>query len=354
MAAVYPAAVRISTSLLCTLLVMGCGARSSMQSDTNGAGSASGGAGGAGGSGAVGGAGPVTSTGVGASGGTGGGGPAMSVVEACVIAVSCGRTGGWTDFTPSACVDGFARLGWRFDSPGSLPDPDIAQRLLDCAAKTAGECKAFQSCFGGDWVSLSRCREGGSCLENTVTSSIEGPSFDCGSIASTCADLWSNAQRACCNAEPCPEGTAVECEGTVATFCGGWGEHVTFDCGPSGRACNAGTFDFWTPCVGDGACDPTSLIACEGDVAVYCSGGGLAKYDCSKTGYRTACNGGAPSSEPACRPQGSECAPEWEPSTCDGPAIRVCVDGAWVNVDCASVGFAGCEEQQGGARCVPM
>ena len=329
--------------------------------DTSGGGAPGGGASGgagagdSGGSGGGGAGGAAGSTGVGASGGGGsGGGPAISIPEACVVAASCGVPGGWTPFTASSCIDGFARLGWRFDSPVSLPDPELAQRILDCAEKAGGDCKAFHACFGGDWVSLSRCREGGSCLQNTLVGSVEGPSFDCGSLGATCFDLWSGAQRACCNAEPCSQTTAVECDGTVATFCGGWGEHVTFDCGPSGRKCNAGTPDFWNPCIGDAPCDPMSPITCEGDVAVYCSAGGLAKHDCSTTGFRTACNAGASSFDPACRPAGSACDPQWDASTCAGTAIRVCADGEWMDVDCAAVGFDKCEVALDAARCVPV
>lgn len=352
--------MRTPCLVMCCLWAIGCGSRSDMS--TVGAGAGAGAAGGAGGAtsggsagAGSGGTGATGGTGAGAAGGGGAGGaPAISVMDACVIAASCGRGGGWMDFTASSCLDGFARLGWRFDSPARLPDPELAQRLLDCAAKTEGNCAKFTSCFGGDWVDLSRCREGGSCLENTITASIEGPSFDCGSIGATCADLWSGAQRACCNAEPCSQSTDMECDGTVASYCGGWGEHVTFDCAPSGRTCLPGPGEDVTPCAGDAPCEPETPIACEGDVAVYCSGGGLAKYDCSTTGFRTACNGGAAYFEPACRPAGSACDPQWDLSTCDGPWIRVCADGEWVDVDCQTVGFAKCEEFLGAPRCIPM
>src|SRR5690242_14334509 len=120
MAAVYAAAMRIPALLLCGWCAIGCGARSSVDAGEGGlSGSgASGGTaevGGAGGAGAVGPSTTVT-TGVGASGGagTGGASPGLSIVEACVVAASCGRDGGWNEFTPSVCVDGFARLGWRY------------------------------------------------------------------------------------------------------------------------------------------------------------------------------------------------------------------------------------------------
>ena len=59
----------------------------------------------------------------------------------------------------------------------------------------------------------------------------------------------------------------VSCSGTVATYCGGWGEYVTFDCGPSGRTCNP---DKWDPCIGAEPCDPMTPTTCTKAVS-FCS-----------------------------------------------------------------------------------
>src|SRR5262245_11204871 len=138
--------------------------------------------------------------GAGGSGGSGGGSVAASIVEACVIASSCGKLAGWEYFTASVCVDAFARLSWDYDGPEGLPDPELAARLLACA--TSADCSAVRACFGGDWIDVSRCREGALCQGNSLTAS--GASFDCGTLGATCDDLWSNAIRACCNSAPCP------------------------------------------------------------------------------------------------------------------------------------------------------
>lgn len=274
----------------------------------------------------------------------------QSIIEACVIATSCGRAPDWLfDDTAATCIDGFSRLEWSYDSPPLLPDPVIADKLLACAASARGDCEAFQSCFGGDWVTLPRCREGGFCSNNIMSASTEGPSYDCGAIGATCQDLWSGAQRACCNPAPCSTSTGVECDGTVASFCGIWGENIVFDCGQSGRTCQSDPLE---PCVGTlGPCAPDTTATCAGNTVTYCSAGRLATYDCSSTMFRTACNQGAPPYETPCRPQGAECDPWNTPGTCDGSVLRTCADGVRVDVDCAALGFSGCEAAPDIARC---
>jgi hypothetical protein len=358
--------------LLCILvgwLAAGCGARSSVEASSSTAGTAgtgatggataAGGATGAGATAAGGTTGAGASTGVGGTtgagaGGAGGGPGAQTILEACAIAASCNAApGGWPGFTASACLDSFARLGWSYENPATLTDPALAAAILKCAAQAKGDCAAFQACYGGTWVSAARCREGGQCTGNTMSLG-KGASFDCGAIGGTCMELWSNALRACCNAEPCAQVTGVECNGTAATFCGGWGERVDFDCGASGRVCQSGPqTPPQAPCKGTGPdCDPAKTpTTCDGSTALYCSGGALAKQDCSTTQFRTACNqGGTPYDEP-CKPAGNACDPQNEPGTCDGAVLRVCQDGSLVGVDCAKVGFAKCVIDQGVARC---
>lgn len=253
----------------------------------------------------------------------------------------------------SACVDGYSRLGWHYERPGSLVDPTIAQRVLECAETTAG-CEAFRECHGGDWVELGRCREGGFCEGNVMRSWQDGPSFDCSSITSGCADLSSGALRACCNETPCGTHSGLTCDGTVARWCGGWGESVSFDCAPSGRTCVDGGDDIESPCIGDGAqCALDAPVSCDGSVATYCSGGRLATFDCGQTPHRTACAHGEPSYHAPCVAAGSACVPESYFETCDGQSIRVCVGGEVTSVGCSALGFSTCEDTDRGARCIP-
>jgi len=291
-----------------------------------------------------------TSAGAGGAGGAGGDTAATSIINACVIATSCGTKAGWQPFTVGKCIDAFARLGWYYDDPESLPDPALAARLLTCA--TSANCNAVFSCFGGDWIDVTRCREGSICQGDSLSDG-KLAFFDCGTLGTTCADLWSNGNRACCNATPCGVPGGNTCTGTAASFCGIWGERVDFDCGTSGRVCS---LDPKAPCVGTGAsCDPMStLISCAGSVATYCSGGALATYDCSSTKFRTACAAGKPSSWSPCVPKGSQCDMWNEPIGCVGDGVQVCVNGDIVVVSCSSLGFASCvADVNGHARCVP-
>ena len=336
-------------TLLLLFFVAGCGSRSSLTAAEN-ADASGGGAGGPTGSAGAGAVGQGGAGGAG-TGGAGGNPPQISVLDACLIAVSCGRDAGWYQSDVGYCLDMFSRLGWSFMSPGYLPDPTLAARILACAAEAGSECEAFRACYGGDWVSLHRCREGAYCDGNSLTAGPDGPSFDCGVLGATCADLWSGAQRACCNAEPCPQSSGFECEGTVATACGGWGEHVAFDCGESGRTCQS---DPEQPCLGTGqVCDvETSTVSCSGSVATYCSGGKLATLDCAATGYRTACNLGAVWYADVCTTKGMECG-AWgnDSGACNGTVLEACIDGELAGVDCASVGFSGCDDSGEVTRC---
>jgi len=231
----------------------------------------------------------------------------------------------------------------------SLPDPFVAKQLLSCAASAKGDCGAFRACFGGDWVELGRCREGASCGGNTMFSAPDGPTFECGAIGGTCMELWSNGLRACCNAEPCGGTGEFTCEGGKASFCGGWGERVDFDCAANGQTC---TFDSQAPCKGVDACDPMSTASiCKGSVAVYCAGGGLTSHDCSTTGFRTACSPGTSPWENPCRPEFMECDPTTFTGMCDGESVIVCADGGLTSIDCSALGFGGCQQTMNGAKC---
>jgi hypothetical protein len=309
---------------------------------TTGTGAATGTAASGGGGGAMGGA--------GGSGGTGGAAPDPTIVSACVIATSCGFVESYPGFGASGCIDGFARLGWDDTTPPQLPDPALADLVLTCAV--ASDCAAFRACFGGDWVGLGRCREGGWCSGATMMLwDAPGPSFDCSVIGAVCQDLWSGAIRACCNAEPCMQPSALACAGTTVSYCGGWGEHVSFDCGQSDRVCGS---DPWGLCQGTGpACDEATVTTCSGSIATYCSDGKLATIDCATVPLRSGCAAGASAYDPPCRPAGSECDPIYDLDRCDGDDLVVCVDGHETSVSCPALGFSGCAEPDGSgnARC---
>ncbi len=276
------------------------------------------------------------------------GGGAADVVSACVIAASCAATEPQlgVGFSPSRCVDAFAWIGWTFAGPSAMGDPEIAARLLACA-KTS-DCAAFRSCYGGSWIDVTRCREGAQCQNNALVAG-KGLTFDCGAIGATCAVLWSDALRACCNATPCDQPQPVSCKGTHASACGGWGERLDVDCAVTGRICKPGAPSYQA-CAGPGApCDPQTPVSCKGTVASYCASGSLASFDCASNGYRTACAAG---SYLPCKPAGNACDPSSYAGTCQGTALSLCVNGTTKTVSCTALGFTTCKQPVNGtARC---
>lgn len=279
--------------------------------------------------------------------------PAPNVLRACVIAGSCalgqssvGIT--WPHFSPGACLDAFGRLGWYESGLGNVSDPDLAQRLLKCT--TTSDCAKLYACFGGNWISLSRCREGGKCQKDQMLALNNNAAYlDCSAFGATCTDLWSGAQRACCNAQPCKTAPWIKCSGAKGTYCHGWAAFLAFDCAATGRVCNA---DHAAICRGTGAaCKPGQPTTCAGSVATFCSGGRLASHDCAKSPYRSGCAAGTPYR--ACKPAGKACDPQQYMGQCAGSQLKVCQDGDIVSVDCKALGFAGCDLPAGApARCV--
>jgi len=346
---------------LAVLVGAACGSRDELQSWPG----AATGSGGAAGGGAAGGAAGASTSGGLAGGDAGEDGAADSgppplpeqIARACVIATSCAEpfvTTGypWWLLSPSTCADGFGQLGWY--AQGFLsPDPELAARLLACAQAAApGDCEGFRSCFGGGWVTLSRCHEGAMCDGSKLVMMGETPFFDCAAIGATCVDLMSGAQRACCNAELCTDFDQVTCDagGATGTFCHGWGAFMTFDCSLTGRVC---TPDPYYLCEGTGAaCDVTEPAPeCTGAVASYCAGGRLASFDCSQNELRSGCGGdtyGLP-----CIPRGSDCDPQGFAGACQGAELTLCVDGYLELVSCTDLGFSTCDLPAAGyARCL--
>jgi hypothetical protein len=336
-------------TLLLLFLLAGCGARSVLTLDEGAASN-----GGEGGAAAAGASGP------GGAGGTttSSDPPKISVVDACVIAVSCGKDTYFDHQSVSACIGAFSQLGWSLREwhnpvPTFLPDPALAARILACADETGSDCEAFRTCYGGDWVSPFRWREEAYCDGNRLTHASGGPSFDCGALGATCQDLppLIEIPRASCNAEPCTESNGSECDGTVASFCRLTGEHVVFDCGASGRECQSAPEP--GACVGTGAeCDvDSSYVSCSGSVATYCSGGRLATYDCASNEHLTGCNDGVWWITPVCTAKAKSCSVWNQLDECAGAVIELCLDGERVDVDCTSLGFSGCDDSGQVTRC---
>jgi hypothetical protein len=270
----------------------------------------------------------------------------QQVVEACAFAAACS---GWhmqPPVTPSQCVEWFAYRDWPRGGLAGI-GPSMLWRLIACAP--AGDCKAFQACYGGSWFGPTSCREGGQCSEEMLyTQANNALMLHCDELGGTCMDLPTGAIRACCVLETCAGTSETTChpspggsskKGTHCMLGIAW----DFDCEPVGQSCSTVPGQL---CVGPGAfCDPkTTKVTCTGSVAKYCVGktdgtGNIATTDCAETVFHSGCNAGT--SYDPCKPAGSECTASYS-GECQGSRLLVCVDGHKVAVDCEAIGFDLC------------
>jgi hypothetical protein len=265
-------------------------------------------------------------------------------VRACVVAASCApyATGSSAlKVTASGCLDELGRLDWPQGGYSAGPISSLARRFLDCVPPAgAVDCKTFTSCYGGDWVSFSTCREFAMCDGAKLKGYKGDLTIDCAVLGphATCVDLPTGVPRACCTASTCSV-AGTTCQGSEGSTCS-MSVLFEFDCAPSGRVCSV------DPkvglCQGTGtACDVSAPPTCAGATATYCAGGKLSTVSCAKRLLRSACD--PSSSYLPCRPAGSECTPDFLGECADGGAgLVVCVDGRRRTVGCATLGFEVC------------
>lgn len=264
---------------------------------------------------------------------------AEEAVRACVIASSC-VAGLQVDsqlLTASRCLDGFGYRDWPRLSYTMAHTNEPSRRLVQCA-KSFTTCGAFFKCYGGNWIGLSLCREGGSCMGNRlVTMQNNVHHLDCSAYKAKCVTLPTGAIRGCCAVKTCGGTASTTCNGARGTRCM-LGISFEFDCAPTDRVCTTDPYYF---CVGKGSsCPVQAKPKCSGSKATYCAGGRLSSYDCSKNPFRGACDDnslGMP-----CKPADSQCAPSWK-GRCDGKRVSFCLDGSRKNLECVKLGFSGCK-----------
>lgn len=122
------------------------------------------------------------------------------------------------------------------------------------------------------------------------------------------------------------------------------GLRLGVDCRSAGLVCDASAADLaQRGCVGatgKANCSAFGEAACLGDRARVCSGVFTGEIDCAAMGRSCTYEG----STARCAPTGAACSPfDANVNLCDGATIHLCLDGAKVDFDCASIG----------ATCVP-
>jgi hypothetical protein len=265
-----------------------------------------------------------------------------------------------------------ARPGMATDSPGcaqsiaafAYDDTTVAARqaadrfVFGCTGAT--NCDAFLSCLlGGRSPSYCGAHPGNSCDGDTlVTCSAMGSfAIDCAGYGLRCVS--SSGGAACSDGSSCSSaGVGAECQGNRLVMCGSNASFISgADCSlfmnggvcvPSGSSAS---------CVPSATCSiATSSPQCEGTAAVWCVSGHERRVDCASVanGRCAAPDGGAASTLTTwCVPSGAVCDPRTSVDRCNGNAIESCVQGRWIDVDCASLGLRTCGAVAGGVTCVP-
>jgi hypothetical protein len=166
-----------------------------------------------------------------------------------------------------------------------------------------------------------------------------------------CVEIDVDGGRAgVCARGPC-EGNIPEarCEKTTLHTCDprSYKLEIRFDCAWMGLKCSVGPEGYQT-CVsadGDDARCPTFGVAtCEGDRVRFCTGGEALRwstFSCGEIG--ATCQGGMLADGggplPFCLHADARCSPlDASVGACAGDVIDLCVDGAPVSFDCASIG----------------
>jgi hypothetical protein len=303
----------------------------------------------------------------GVTAGTGGGGGAAGggsgplgpptpdeVARAAVIIGSCHPDNGVNRET------GFI---WR-DFGLAADTTDLAQQAK-CIASAGGGCGALKTCLGWNVSSSPGCSEGVTCSGSKFTLCMAEIgitySIDCQTMGLACnadpkIDDVASSRRACLRGanETCDSslGFQATCNGSVPQVCDDSRWYHGPDCAARDLACAEGL------CTGTGdAC--TAPIGCSGDVLLDCANRRRHDVDCTQYGAGFSCRsfGGA-----FFCGLGAECLPSGvavddtiygdpEPA-CDGTAIVFCNAGRLERIDCASLGFTGCD-LDGGLGCVP-
>ena len=255
------------------------------------------------------------------------------LVAACEVDAACDIVRG-SDKGVNDCLKYFA------EGRGLLTPQQIR-----CMATAGANCDQARACVGETLVAPSSCTAN-SCDGTRASLCGFGLQLieDCTQLIGeppgvTCLD---NAGTVKCSLGTCAAGDADSCDGTIGKRCNAPFVDAT-DCAALGLVCQviSGTAE----CTGDGA-------ACTVDRR-----DAVAIYDC-RTGFehRVECATAIPGTSPQMDPTSSrsfcgfatDCLPWMASVQCSGATtLSVCAFGAVRDLDCTSLGFAGCSV----ARC---
>lgn len=265
--------------------------------------------------------------------------PGSDVARACATVTGCGlaQLGAVGSFGSSvaSCVSAFNGIERRDIQYSNHVDA----ATVACLAAAGADCARARACLNGG-SAPSACAGKQFCDGNVERGCVGGmtTAFDCSALGLSCivTDPMGDGH---CGYAACSKPFESECVGDVVATCEGSYWVPQTDCAPIGGTCqNAGGAP---SCRGKGdACAMGSAPMCQDNLAVSCLGGRTAILDC--TGLRQRCSGGKCVPFESCSAQPS----------CVDTVLTVCGPNGIVSVDCAGLGFAGCDASNGG-RCTP-
>jgi hypothetical protein len=260
-----------------------------------------------------------------------------AVYRTCAFAAAC-------SYAPEVTVDlqrcaDTLRFHLARAEPETPSEGEVKDRLMACAAEAA-DCDGYLDCAMGGDRRFCQTHGGSGCNGDFFVSCVAAgdPTPDvagCAALGLTC-----DGDAACAGAAPvdclaaspsCVDAGTIElCEEGV---------HAAIPC-PAGTVCTGA--DGSAVCTAGEACDARS-IACNGEVLEACDGERTVTMDCAAFGL--SCD------EQAFCVGGDACDPDSAADSCNGDALRVCLDGEFVDLACSDVGLTTCAVNGANAFC---
>jgi hypothetical protein len=262
------------------------------------------------------------------------------LLEACVRASACGVK---TYPILGNCVEAYFTL---YLQQGIS---QVHDQIYSCVNDAGGDCAAIATCFG----------QRGDC-DNTFQATCEGTvavscdliaqriyAVDCAGGGLECQVKKGGGATASCTPGICYSTFGNSCQGDRLLTCTD-GVTDIHDCAAEGLICGS-TYDKGAACIGETKekCKASEFTPrCEGNVRITCVEGWEHREDCAgREMIASRCSGGD------CAVSGTEC--DHALNRCAGVRLEACLDGRWVQFDCAKLGLGPCQVQGNAGNCTP-
>ncbi|MBK8996260.1 MAG: hypothetical protein IPM35_11010 [Myxococcales bacterium] len=223
---------------------------------------------------------------------------------------------------------------------------------IACVAARNDACAAVRDCLGLESDSGGPCEP--SCSGSVLQACDDSLRFrlDCAKRNMQCSS--SEGCIPCHPGPACNKDTEDRCDGQVPVNCRDGHETPMADCGLLGLGCGIDEYGS-ARCAGkNGQCAANkggeasieAGVSCSGTKLTACVNDGLFEIDCGDVALGFGCQTLGQASFCGLA---AECDPSLADPSCDGDALVMCNAGKLEKVDCASLGFAGCDAAR--ARC---